>query len=107
MQYVAIHGLAPHHLMGNGDQSDTLLREYIAGIVYGSPTRIFAILLATGRFVALVEYDGETVWASGTFERMGSFSYGATLSADAASAFSEFGSWAAHYSGSLNREEVA
>lgn len=106
MQFVTIHGLAPNHLMGNGDDSDRLLREYIAGIVYGAPSRIVAVLLANGRFVALVRYEDDTVWAQGTFDRMGSFSYGAGYSLDSEVAHREFGTWIAHYSTPLDTREA-
>jgi hypothetical protein len=98
-EYVVIHGLAPSHLLGQGDESDETLRQYVGGIVYGTPRRIFGTLLATGKFVALVEYDYGTPWAKATVERLGSFSYGGSYALDSTVAWESFGTWVGHYSG--------
>jgi len=93
--YVIIHGAPPHHL-----QNDAELRDYVANIVYGTPSWIFAVLLQERRFVALVEWpEDQATWADGTFHRMGSFPYGAQLTLSTDVAWREFGTWVAHHSG--------
>jgi len=93
--YVIIHGAPPHHL-----KSDAELRDYVTNIVYGMPSRVFAVLLQERRFVALVEWpEDQARWADGTFRRMPSFPYGCQLTLTADVAWREFGSWVAHHSG--------
>src|SRR5262245_23785201 len=96
MQYVIIHGRAPQSVM-----DDPSLREYVAKIIYGSPSRIYGVVLTNGNFVSLIVYDDDSVWAKGTFERMGSFAYGAVFAVDTDIAWREFGTWLGHYSGVL------
>jgi hypothetical protein len=71
--------------------------DYVEHIVYGTP-RIEAVLVGS-RFVAILEYpEGQSHWATGTFERMGSFPHGAQLIlGDKAKALQEFGAWVYHY----------
>lgn len=106
MHYVVIHGLAPAKLMGQGDESDRVAREYVAGIVYGVPKAIYAVVLSNGRFVAFVSYEDQDGPSLSTYLRMPSFNYGAQRTSDLDKAWAEFGSWIGHYSGCLNPEPV-
>lgn len=104
MGYVLIHGRAPHRLEGKLDAD---LRGYIAEIAYGTPERIFGVLLDSGNFVALCEYEGGSNGAASyTFQRIPSFNYGAQFLGDTLAAFREFGTWIAHYSGSLKEKPL-
>jgi hypothetical protein len=102
--YVLIHGHERSLIDGERDAN-----EYIAAIVYGEP-EITTVVTDSGRFVALCEYKAEQrTNASYTFNRMGSFVYGASFFADREIALKEFGSWIYHYTGTLlrgNREEA-
>lgn len=86
--YVIVHGLLPH--------TNRELPDYVAHIVYGEPD---VTVTPVGRnFVALVEYEeGCESTAEHTFNRMGSFSFGAQLTYDRQVALSEFGVWVYHY----------
>jgi hypothetical protein len=76
--------------------------EYVAEIVYGVPV-VRAVVVENQhvrRFVALCEFENATN-AKYTFERMGSFPYGATLTLDKAVAIREFGAWIYQYTPEL------
>jgi len=86
--YVVLHGRMPH--------TDKDLVDYVAHIVYGNP-RIEAIEVGT-HFVALIEFSrAQDTNAQYTFERMGSFSFGASFTYEADVAFREFGIWVRYY----------
>jgi hypothetical protein len=90
--YLVLHGLS---------RSDKTAVDYVDHIVYGSPTKITAVDLPKGHFVALVEYPAEQFnWAKGTFDRMGSFPHGVGFMLDRVIALREFGSWIYHYAAS-------
>lgn len=91
--YVVVHGL---------HTSSKTAVDYVADIVYGSPK--IDVVLVGSRFVAILEYadtsKGERVgsgFAQATFERMGSFPHGASLTFDIDVALREFGVWVRHY----------
>jgi len=79
--------------------------EYVAGIVYGAPK--VTTVLTGSHFVALCEYGEDANSAKYTFERMGSFSYGASFYLDTDIAFREFGVWVVHGSDTLDTEAQA
>lgn len=82
--YVVLHGSLPH--------TDKELIDYVAHIVYGNP-RVEAVEVGKN-FVAILEYgEAQATNAKYTFERMGSFSIGATLALDIDVALREFGVW--------------
>ena len=61
-----------------------------------------------GHFVALCEYpSSEYPTAHHTMERMGSFSYGASLAVDKAVSLREFGSWIYHYALTIDYAALA
>jgi len=63
---------------------------YVEHIVYGSPDKVTAV--DVGRhFVALVEWIGQPDSAAASFDRMGSFPHGASLSYEKHVALLEFG----------------
>lgn len=87
--YVVIHGLAPH--------TNKELVDYVESIVYGIPSKITTIK-ALRHFVAIVEFPADQfTWAKGTFERMGSFSFGGSFHLEKATAIAEFGAWCYHH----------
>jgi hypothetical protein len=83
--HVVIHGL---HTSCKSPQ------EHVASIVYGEP--VITVILVGSHFIALCEWDDPHTpnAAQYTFERMGSFNYGASLHPSRASAITEFGTWA-------------
>lgn len=86
--FVIIHG-------NDWSLRDRDANDYVAGIVYGAPK--VTTVVANGKFVALVEYSEEEYsTARQTMERMGSFSYGASLMVDRLIALREFGTWLYH-----------
>lgn len=93
--YVIIHG---SEWSLNSDGRDP--NEYIAHIVYGEPEITTVVVnRKRGGFVALCEYERvQETNARYTFERMGSFPFGAQFIADRETALREFGSWIYHYS---------
>lgn len=98
--YVLIHGHESSLLDGERDAN-----EYIAGIVYGEP-HITTVVTNSGKFVALCEFKREqSTNASYTFDRMGSFPFGASFFGDREIALREFGSWIYHYSDTKLRKE--
>jgi len=85
--FVVIHGM---------HTSCKTVVEYVAHIVYGTP-RVEAVKVGS-HFVAICEFpEGQENWASGTFQRMGSFPHGVQLMMDKRIALQEFGTWVYHY----------
>jgi hypothetical protein len=86
--FVIIHG-------NDWSLRDQEPNDYVAKIVYGSPK--VTTVVDSGKFVSLVEYSEEEYsTARQTMERMGSFSYGASLMVDRLIALREFGTWLCH-----------
>jgi hypothetical protein len=85
--FVVIHGL---------HTSCKTVVDYVEHIVYGNP-RIDAVKVGS-HFVALCEFaPTQDTAAKYTFDRMGSFPHGASLSLDKSTALGEFGAWVYHY----------
>lgn len=82
-------------IVGNHTSCKTPL-DYVEHIVYGNP-RIDVVEVGS-KFVALAEYSG-TQWTAAkyTFERMGSFPHGVTMTGDLLKALQEFGTWVRYH----------
>lgn len=97
--YVLIYGKMPH--------TNRTLLDYVQHIVYGVPNKI-TVTEVEGNFVALLEYPEDQLnWAIHTFDRMGSFPYGAMIPFKREEALLQFGCWVYHYAASRSGEEIA
>lgn len=90
--FVIIHGRKPH--------TSRDLLDYVAHIVYGLP--LIRVVESGDHFVALCDYGASADLAEHTFNRMGSFSFGAQYIGEREVAIREFGAWAWQYAPELD-----
>lgn len=87
--FVLIHGPWP-------TTTDREPNEYVEHIVYGTPERVVTVRVRDS-FVALVEWKDGDSSDYYTFQRMGSFPYGAMQCGSRQEALYQFGAWVYHY----------